>query len=681
MSRLTESLSAGPAALEEAWLDALPGGPDPAEAVEVLSALLSSGSGELASALLELALDEMERASSPALPALVKGAAGLFAKHEALRRQLLETLRDEHLMLGPLELFIARSGLDDPEAVLSESWERMRGMLRLAGGTWILHRVQGPGRLVRLTRETAVVAFPDRTADIPVRALADESEHLPDDSVAVLGMTDPQGFRRLLEDPASLLGRLLDECGGVLERSRASLLLGAAAQQAWKQMREAARSARGLVESSERIERLGTGSLEKTARDVLSLRSPLSARVRELAALLQAAPHDEAAAAAGCLAADPAPVRSVEAGAAFELDWLLATTSGADPSTVLRGRTDPSPGRALQALSEISAPRCRRLYLELWAASSGTAELEELLPQLGHSQRQMLLDAAGASHPGWPQACLQRLAGASEDPDLRLWAASMLLEKAGDDDPDAGSLVRTLLEVLPRGRSESQRRAARALVDRAVSLRSHLASLDRRRLTQLSVQLGDIGQVHESGLFLEIGRELSGRSAETFAGRAFWESDYVFDDPSAIRRRAEAIEQLRTVEIPAAAASVGEAASHGDLSENAEYKAALERRDLLLERLSRWTDEYARLRPYPAADLAASVASPGTAVVLTAPGGELVITLTGPLEARPEEGRVNYLAPLGRALLGRTVGEELELPGREGVFRVAAIELAPEARA
>jgi transcription elongation GreA/GreB family factor len=403
--------------------------------------------------------------------------------------------------------------------------------------------------------------------------------------------------------------------------------------------------------------------------------------VRELAALLQAAPPGEAAAAAVSIAADPVPLRSVEAGAAFELDWLLASTSGADPSTVLRGRTDPSPGRALQALSEISAPRCRRLYLDLWAASSGTPELEELLPQLGHSQRQMLLEAAGVSHPGWPDECLERLAGSSEDPDLRLWAASMLLEKAGDDDPDAGRLVRTLLETLPRGRAESQRRAARALVETAGILRSHLAMLDRRRLTQLSVQLGDIGQVHESGLFLEIGRELSGRSTETAAGRAFWESDYVFDDPSAIRRRAEAIDQLRTVEIPAAAAAVGEAASHGDLSENAEYKAALERRDLLLERLSRWTEEYDRLRPYPAADLVTSVSSPGTSVLLAGPGGEIGITLTGPLEARPEDGRVNYLAPLGRVLLGRTVGEELELPGREGVFRVTAIELAPGSRA
>ncbi|HQE57445.1 MAG: hypothetical protein AO396_00510, partial [Candidatus Fermentibacter daniensis] len=216
--------------------------------------------------------------------------------------------------------------------------------------------------------------------------------------------------------------------------------------------------------------------------------------------------------------------------------------------------------------------------------------------------------------------------------------------------------------------------ASRTIVEKAGDeLRSFLAGLDARKLSNLSGLLDECGPAHETGLCLEIRRESSGRSADSGRAYYFWESDFVFDSPGAIRRRAEAIEKLRTVEIPAAAEAVGEAAAHGDLSENAEYKAALERRDLLLERLSRWSDEFGRLRPYPSGDISSSVSSPGTGVRLEGADGEITFHLTGPVEARPEDGRVNYLAPLGAALLGRRRGEEIELPGRDGVFTVRDI--------
>ncbi|OQC68765.1 MAG: nucleoside diphosphate kinase regulator [candidate division Hyd24-12 bacterium ADurb.Bin004] len=67
------------------------------------------------------------------------------------------------------------------------------------------------------------------------------------------------------------------------------------------------------------------------------------------------------------------------------------------------------------------------------------------------------------------------------------------------------------------------------------------------------------------------------------------------------------------------------------------------------------------------------MSSPGTGVRLEGAGGEITFHLTGPVEARPEDGRVNYLAPLGAALLGRRRGEEIELPGRDGVFTVRDI--------
>jgi transcription elongation factor GreA len=286
----------------------------------------------------------------------------------------------------------------------------------------------------------------------------------------------------------------------------------------------------------------------------------------------------------------------------------------------------------------------------------------------------MLLEAAASSHPGWADGFLRELVFHGSDPDLLLWAASVLLAEGLESPEETRAVIRAALDSIPRGRADSQRRASRTIVEKAGDeLRSFLAGLDARKLSNLSGLLDECGPAHETGLCLEIRRESSGRSADSGRAYYFWESDFVFDSPGAIRRRAEAIEKLRTVEIPAAAEAVGEAAAHGDLSENAEYKAALERRDLLLERLSRWSDEFGRLRPYPSGDISSSVSSPGTGVRLEGADGEITFHLTGPVEARPEDGRVNYLAPLGAALLGRRRGEEIELPGRDGVFTVRDI--------
>ena len=52
------------------------------------------------------------------------------------------------------------------------------------------------------------------------------------------------------------------------------------------------------------------------------------------------------------------------------------------------------------------------------------------------------------------------------------------------------------------------------------------------------------------------------------------------------------------------------------------------------------------------------------------------IDVVGPLDADPENGRINYLAPLGKALLGKTVGDIAVLPGDDSTeWRVVSLEI------
>ena len=673
MSRLGDLAEKGDyEGLEGLWLDMLPGSLDPVEASEALCILVRNGQASRASGLLEIALEETDRSERTA--SLLELCAPCFGVDENLRAHLVEMLRDRHIMLGPLERYLSDSGLLTPGCIVSEAWAGFSKLLRFAEENWVVHPVLGAGRIRRIGRTSATVDFSSsRNHDISLDNLLSTTAPAAPDDVAVLRRIDPAAFSALCADPASLLEKLLDEGGGRVERQSLGPVLGEEAASLWKSMREAARPAVGLLESPDVIERVRGGGLEEALRAMLKLKRPLSEKVERAAAMLRAAPEEEQTAAASALLADMPDPRSVEAGARFELHWTLLQISGGDPGS-LSGLVDPVPVRALQALSEIGTPRCRKDYIALWVSKVQTHALEELVKHLPAGQRPMLLEAAASSHPGWADGFLRELVFHGSDPDLLLWAASVLLAEGLESPEETRAVIRAALDSIPRGRADNQRRASRTIVEKAGDeLRSFLAGLDARKLSNLSGLLDECGPAHETGLCLEIRRESSGRSADSGRAYYFWESDFVFDSPGAIRRRAEAIEKLRTVEIPAAAEAVGEAAAHGDLSENAEYKAALERRDLLLERLSRWSDEFGRLRPYPSGDISSSVSSPGTGVRLEGADGEITFHLTGPVEARPEDGRVNYLAPLGAALLGRRRGEEIELPGRDGVFTVRDI--------
>lgn len=679
MSRLTELASSGRFdELEGLWLDSLSGGLDPDEAAAVFDILVTAGEGARADELLEVALGETE--GTPGAFGLLERSAPVFGASEVLRPHLVEMMRDRHLMFGPLERFMEDSGLLEPGCIISAAWRKLTGLLRFDAGNWVLHPVHGPGRILRITRTHATVDFgANRNTELPLDSLLESCSPVASDGVAVLRRVDPAAFASLCADPAALLARLLGENDGVIEKVSLGPVLGPQAGDLWKALRDAAKSAEGLLENQDRIESLHGGGLEHALREAIGMRQPLSDRVSRVNALLKAAPPEEQKEAAGALLAGMPDLRSVEAGARFELVWTLLQAAGEEEGGRLAELVDPLTSRALQALSEISAPRCRRDFLTHWTRIVEPPALEDLTRQLAPGQRQALLDAAAATRPGWAETFLRGLVFGGTDSDLLLWASSVLLDGMVEAPEDRAAIIRTALDVIPRGRAENQRRASRTIVERAGDeLRALLKSLDARKLSNLSDLLGECGPAHEAGLCLEIRRESSGRTADSGRTYYFWESDFVFDSPAAIRRRAGAIEKLRTVEIPAAAATVGEAASHGDLSENAEYKAALERRDLLLERMSRWSEEFGRLRPYPASDLSASVSSPGTGISLSGDEGRVEFLLVGPLEARPEEGRVNYMAPLGSALLGRRQGDLIELPGRIGSFTVDSVRILGE---
>ncbi len=137
----------------------------------------------------------------------------------------------------------------------------------------------------------------------------------------------------------------------------------------------------------------------------------------------------------------------------------------------------------------------------------------------------------------------------------------------------------------------------------------------------------------------------------------------VLSTAAGIARAKQELARLTNEELPRLAEEIGRARAHGDLSENYEYKAAKEKQARLIQRINRLRAELAQARPITTVDC--SQVSVGCKVKLIDENGTTVeYALLGPWDSDPEQGIISYLAPLGQKLLGRKLGESLELEGR-----------------
>ena len=121
------------------------------------------------------------------------------------------------------------------------------------------------------------------------------------------------------------------------------------------------------------------------------------------------------------------------------------------------------------------------------------------------------------------------------------------------------------------------------------------------------------------------------------------------------------LERLERVERHEIVKAIEVARAHGDLSENAEYHAAKERQSLVEGRILELKDKLGRAEVIDCSKVPAERAVFGTVVTLLDLTTETEVTyqLLGPEEADVKKGSISVLSPLGRALLGKEVGDEV----------------------
>jgi transcription elongation factor GreA len=168
--------------------------------------------------------------------------------------------------------------------------------------------------------------------------------------------------------------------------------------------------------------------------------------------------------------------------------------------------------------------------------------------------------------------------------------------------------------------------------------------------------------------------EEAGEEAEERPVDLLPSSDVILVSQAGLEKLRNHFNHLVNVELPENSREIGAAQEKGDLRENAEYKAALERQSSLQAEITRLDAELKKAKVIDPASIRTDIVTIGSRVSVTdASGRTLVYSILGPWDADTEKGIISYVSPLGRSLIGKSVGETATLDGGQS-FRIDRIE-------
>jgi transcription elongation factor GreA len=151
----------------------------------------------------------------------------------------------------------------------------------------------------------------------------------------------------------------------------------------------------------------------------------------------------------------------------------------------------------------------------------------------------------------------------------------------------------------------------------------------------------------------------------------------VYLTKEALQKLKEELHYLRTTERARIAKAIAEARGHGDLSENAEYDAAKEAQSHLEARIAQieQTIANARIVDENKIDTTKAYILSTVRVKNLKTGEEQVFTLVSPQEVDLAAGKISVNSPIGKGLLGRSVGDIVEVKVPAGKIQLQILEI------
>ena len=142
------------------------------------------------------------------------------------------------------------------------------------------------------------------------------------------------------------------------------------------------------------------------------------------------------------------------------------------------------------------------------------------------------------------------------------------------------------------------------------------------------------------------------------------------------RLRAE-LQRLEQKERPKVIQAIAEAREHGDITENAEYEAAKEKQAMVEGKINDLHHKLSQCEIVEVANGSGERVTFGSTVLLADldAGEEMQYCLVGPYEADLAHGTISVTAPIGRALIGKEPGDEVEVQTPGGVKNLEILDI------
>jgi transcription elongation factor GreA len=142
-----------------------------------------------------------------------------------------------------------------------------------------------------------------------------------------------------------------------------------------------------------------------------------------------------------------------------------------------------------------------------------------------------------------------------------------------------------------------------------------------------------------------------------------------------LERLTAELEELKSVKMPQITEAVAEARSHGDLRENAAYDAARHDQMMTKRRIDELEAMLRHVEIIESSAVRSDVIGLGSRVTVDFNGDEEVYTIVGAIEAKPTAGMISNESPIGRALIGKRVGQVADVSTPSGISPVKIVAI------
>ncbi len=586
---------------------------------------------------------------------------------------------------------------------------------QLAPGNFCVHKSFGAGKVTDwdLPGKKVTIDFeksPDQTMEL--QFAFQKTEWIPEDDFRARKIEQLEELRALgSKDAVELVVHLLESHGGTLtgemiERELSGSVIPAAGYKKWwESAKKALRESRRVVVPQKRTEALVLRGADvsaaeamvtdfESAKDIKGMIRALeaiaadigafnkddealkrllddidegakkAARVQLGQALQLVAARDEVIDSSKTLELDPAAVRLADLVASAD-PAKLADEAGSLPSARQRAVYETFPA----AYGDEWVEKIVQVFDRVGAR--GVSEIARILIErdqtaalIDHLRSALTRRALGPDALIW--VCREREAASSEvfGADVGASILNLLENDHLSDGPRKTSRLQTLLnddksllpDIVGIMDINEARNFARRLLDCPV-----FGDLEKKSLMARIIKARP-----------ETGELVSGESRKRDDGLLVsWES---------LERKKAELEELVRTRIPQNTKDISIARSYGDLRENFEYKSAKDLQKVLMRRKGELEKDISRARGTDFTGTDASTVNIGTIVTLEdESGAKQDITVLGAWDSDPEKKIVSYLSEVGKALMGRAPGDQVEVrdTATEEMNRLTIVSIKP----